>query len=325
MPVRWCSAPRHIKRDKGTNKMTLAQNSKIAAVIVTYQRFDLFSCSLQAVMNQSRLPDWIIVIDNGDEPAIQEVAQKIAGSLLVYIPAKRNLGGAGGYALGFLTALTLGADAVWCADDDGQPHDNYVLQELLECAVKNQLDQVSPAVCSLQSPQKLAFPVRRGLEWKTTLSELRGEADNTGLLTGISALFNGALISSTAIETVGLPSIQLFIRGDEVDFHRRLVRSGLKFGTNTDAVYLHPDSESEHHSIFGGKAHVQVPVGSTKQYYQFRNRGFLLSQPGKKKLKLQEYVRYFWFYIIVKKDPKSFILWHSLMRQGAREQFLRIP
>src|SRR5699024_9792871 len=49
----------------------------------------------------------------------------------MYLPSRTNLGGAGGFALGFLAALALGADAIWCADDDDRPADENVLATLM--------------------------------------------------------------------------------------------------------------------------------------------------------------------------------------------------
>ena len=62
--------------------------------------------------------------------------------------------------------------------------------------------------------------------------------------------------------------------------HRRLVRSGLPFGTCLDAVYLHPQGGDEFKPILGGRMHTQYPDDATKRYFTYRNRGYLLSQPG---------------------------------------------
>lgn len=123
--------------------------------------------------------------------------------------------------MGFLTALSLGADAIWCADDDGRPADAEVLVELYRVAEANALHEVSPAVCNINDPGALAFPLRQGLVWRRRMEELEGD-----FLPGIASLFNGALISAKAMEIIGVPDYRLFIRGDEVEYHRRLVNSG---------------------------------------------------------------------------------------------------
>ena len=75
-----------------------------------------------------------------------------------------------------LHALALGADWVWLADDDGRPADSEVLGTLLACAEKHGLAEVSPMVCDMNDPGRLAFPLRRGLAWRRRVEELRTEA-----------------------------------------------------------------------------------------------------------------------------------------------------
>ena len=178
-----------------------------------------------------------------------------------------------------LHALALGADWVWCADDDGRPADSTVLATLLACAKRHALAAVSPMVCDLDNPQRLAFPLRRGLVWRRRVDELR-ERPSHDLLPGIASLFNGALFRATTLDAVGVPDLRLFVRGDEVEMHRRLVRSGLPFGTCLDAAYLHPHGSDEFKPILGGRMHTQYPDNETKRFFTYRNRGYLLSAAG---------------------------------------------
>lgn len=298
--------------------MPLSVSDKVAAVIVTHNRAALLQQSLAVVAQQSRPASWVIVVDNGCEPEVEAMVTALDNG--VYLPSNRNLGGAGGFALGFLTALSLGADAVWCADDDGRPENTEVLATLQDCAVKYQLEEVSPVVVNLDDPDRLAFPLRRGLEWRRLRSELEPAGD---FLAGIASLFNGALISARALEVIGVPDFRLFIRGDEVEYHRRLVRSGLPFGTCLTTAYLHPDGSDEFKPILGGKMHTQYPDNDGKRFFTYRNRGYLMNQPGMRRLLPQEYARFGWFFLVQRKDPKGFMEWFKLHRLGRKEQFYR--
>jgi rhamnopyranosyl-N-acetylglucosaminyl-diphospho-decaprenol beta-1,3/1,4-galactofuranosyltransferase len=221
-----------------------------------------------------------------------------------------------------LHALALGADWVWLADDDGRPKDAGVLATLLACAEHHGLAEVSPMVCDIDDPDRLAFPLRRGLTWRRRVSELR--VDGSGdLLPGIASLFNGALFRAATLEAVGIPDIRLFIRGDEVDMHRRLVLSGLPFGTCLDATYLHPQGSDEFKPILGGKMHTQYPDDPTKRYFTYRNRGYLQAQRGLRKLVPQEWLRFGWFFLVQRRDPAGFAEWVRLRRLGRRERFSR--
>jgi rhamnopyranosyl-N-acetylglucosaminyl-diphospho-decaprenol beta-1,3/1,4-galactofuranosyltransferase len=298
----------------------------VYAVLVTHRRPDELAKSLEALSAQSRTPDHIVVVDNDfpNDPD-ERVRDLVAGQPVVttYLGSRRNLGGAGGFALGMLHALALGADWLWLADDDGRPQDSGVLATLLACADKHSLAAVSPMVCDMGDPQRLAFPLRRGLFWRRRVDELRGEAADQDLLPGIASLFNGALFRAETLEAVGVPDLRLFVRGDETELHRRLVRSGLPFGTCLNAVYLHPQGSDEFKPILGGRMHTQYPDDPAKRFFTYRNRGYLLSQPGLRRLLLQEWLRFGWYFLVSRRDPRGLAEWLRLRRQGRRERFER--
>jgi len=296
--------------------------SSVCAVVVTHRRRDELAKSLDALVTQGRAPDHLIVVDNAAEEAVRDLvaAQPIPTT---YVGSRRNLGGAGGFALGMLQALSLGADWIWLADDDGRPQDSDVLATLLSCADRHGLAEVSPMVCNLDEPDRLAFPLRRGLVWRRLVSELRTDGDGQDLLAGIASLFNGALFRADTVAAVGVPDLRLFVRGDEVELHRRLVRSGLPFGTCLEATYLHPCGTDEFKPILGGRMHTQYPDDPTKRYFTYRNRGYLLSQPGLRKLLPQEWVRFGWYFLVSRRDPAGLREWIRLRRLGRRERFVQ--
>ncbi|CAN5676513.1 glycosyltransferase family 2 protein [soil metagenome] len=293
----------------------------VFAVVVTHRRVDELAKSLDVLTTQSRLPDHLIVVDNDRDERVRDL---VAGQPIptTYLGSHRNLGGAGGFALGMLHALAAGADWIWLADDDGRPHGPNVLATLLTCASKHGLGEVSPMVCDLTDPDRLAFPLRRGLVWRRRVDELK--VDGAGdLLPGIASLFNGALFRASTVDAVGVPDLRLFVRGDEVELHRRLVRSGIPFGTCLDAVYLHPQGGDEFKPILGGRMHTQFPDDATKRFFTYRNRGYLQSQPGMRKLIPQEWVRFGWFFLVSRRDPAGLREWIRLRRLGRRERFQR--
>jgi rhamnopyranosyl-N-acetylglucosaminyl-diphospho-decaprenol beta-1,3/1,4-galactofuranosyltransferase len=289
----------------------------VVAVVVTRHRRELLADSLKVIAAQTRPPDHVIVVDNGpDQPARDVVAACAVPT--TYLLSRHNLGGAGGFALGMLHALAMGAAWVWLADDDGRPADDSVLATLLEEAQRRQLAEVSPMVTNINAPDRLAFPLRRGLTWKRQTAEL-----GTDFLPGIASLFNGALFRASTLDVVGVPDYRLFVRGDEVELHRRLVRSGLPFGTSLRASYLHPDGSDEFKPMLGGRFHAQDPGDVIKRYYTYRNRGYLLSQPGMRRIGALEVIRFGLYFLGVRRDPRAFLEWLRLVRQGRREQFFR--
>ncbi|RIK08972.1 MAG: galactofuranosyl transferase, partial [Acidobacteria bacterium] len=246
-------------------------SERIVGVVVTHRRREQLAQSLKVLSAQTRPLDHLVVVDNADEAAVRELVESCPLPTS-YLGSKHNLGGAGGFALGMLYALSLGADRVWLADDDGRPEGPDVLATLLDCAQRHGLAEVSPVVCDIDDPDRLAFPLRRGVAWRRHRSEL-GDVETDDLLPGIASLFNGALFTAAAIDAVGVPDLRLFVRGDEVEVHRRLVRSGLPFGTCLRTAYLHPNGADEFKPILGGRMHTQYPDNDTKRFFTYRNRG----------------------------------------------------
>lgn len=305
---------------------------RVVAVVVTHRRLEQLRASLEVVCGQSRPIDHLVVVDNADEKAVRELVESQPVET-TYLGSKHNLGGAGGFALGMLHALATGADLVWCADDDGRPEGPEVLTTLLDCMDRHGLAEVSPVVCDLAEPDRLAFPLRRGVVWRRWRSELStdGEGGERGdgghsetdadLLPGIASLFNGALFTADCLDRVGVPDLRLFIRGDEVEMHRRLVRSGLRFGTCLRTAYLHPQGSDEFKPILGGRMHTQFPDDPVKRHFTYRNRGYVLTQPGNRRLIPQEILRFGWYFLVTRRDPAGLREWLRLQRLGASERF----
>ncbi len=297
----------------------------VVAVVVTRHRTDVLGDSLTALAKQTHPIAHLVVIDNGPDRPAREVVEA-CGVPATYVPSWTNLGGAGGFALGMLHALAMGADWIWLGDDDGHPADETTLATLVDLAERRELAAVSPTVADKAEPDRLAFPVRRGLTWHRSRAELAadvGHGADDELLPGIAALFNGALFRASTLDVVGVPDLRLFVRGDEVEMHRRLVRSGLPFGTSLRAAYLHPAGGDDDKPMLRGKLHARDPDDPVKRFYTYRNRGYLVSQPGMRKIGLLELPRFAWYFLITKRSPREFGQWLRLVRQGRAERFHR--
>ena len=297
----------------------------VVAVVVTRHRTGPLHESLAALAKQTHPIAHLVVVDNGPDQPAREVVES-CGLPATWLPSWHNLGGAGGFALGMLHALALGADWVWLADDDGRAADEDVLATLVELARRRGLAAVSPTVVDADDPDRLAFTVRRGLTWHRSRAALAADTEHGAdgeLLPGIAALFNGALFRASAIEAIGVPDLRLFVRGDEVEMHRRLVRSGLPFGTALRAAYLHPAGLSEDKPMLGGRLHARDPDDETKRFYTYRNRGYLVSQPGMRRTGLLELPRFAWYFLVTRRSPKRFAEWLRLVRAGRAERFRR--
>ena len=290
----------------------------VVVVVVTRHRRELLAQSLAAIAAQTRRVDHVVVVDNGPDQSAADVV-RASGLPATHLPSRRNLGGAGGFAYGMLCALAMGADWVWCADDDGRPADETVLATLLDSARRHGLAEVSPLVADLADPDRLAFPLRRGLRWRRRRSDFEG----LDLLPNYASLFNGALFRAEALDVIGVPDYRLFFRGDETEIHRRLLRAGLPFGTCPQAAYLHPEGTTEFAPILGGRLSAQYPADELKRYFTYRNRGYLMAQPGMRWLRPLETVRFGWFFLVSRRDRTGWREWRRLTRAGRQERLTR--
>lgn len=88
---------------------------KVAAVVVTYNRKELLRECLQALLNQTRPLDEIIVVDNastdGTDQMIPEEFPQIT-----HVRLPENIGGAGGFHEGMKLAYEKGHDWIWVMD-----------------------------------------------------------------------------------------------------------------------------------------------------------------------------------------------------------------
>ena len=90
---------------------TRPDDERVVAVIVTRHRPESLAQALKALAVQTRPVDSVVVVDNGPDQPAEEVV-RASGLPHTYLLSRANLGGAGGFALGMLTALAEGADWV---------------------------------------------------------------------------------------------------------------------------------------------------------------------------------------------------------------------
>lgn len=288
----------------------------IAAVIVTMNRPRDLERLLVALSRQSVAVSTIVVVDNGLLDATRVVIAGFPGTL--YIRSQRNLGGAGGFALGILHALAQGANAVWLMDDDGYPESDECLATLAQEMTEGGYDMVSPLIVNIDDPDLLSFyhfAKRRSIR-------RRDEAVSIGCFPQFAHLFNGALVRADAFERYGLPRYELFFRGDETDFLFRLKRDGARFATICAVAFLHPSGAPDTVPIMGGRFHAVIPASPFARFYFHRNRGNLLREFGLAKAALFDIIRYGWVFLITRRgDWGGLVDWLTAVRLGWKRQF----
>jgi rhamnopyranosyl-N-acetylglucosaminyl-diphospho-decaprenol beta-1,3/1,4-galactofuranosyltransferase len=237
---------------------------------------------------------------------------------------KKNLGGAGGFAEGMRYALERGAEGLWLMDDDGYPA-NDSLEMLLDALGNRQLDAVSPMQVDIDDHALPAFPAYdhhgKRIE-RLPFAPENGEE----FIPGMANLFNGLLIRAVAIQKIGLPRAELFIRGDEVDYTYRMSKQGIKFGTLSSASFYHPSDRNERFRILFGLAQARDAGSPFKNYYMFRNKALAYREKGWLWLVPLDFARNVYYFLFVRKlDFSGLSLWIEATGDGLKKRLGRHP
>ncbi len=201
---------------------------KICAVVVTYNRKKLLEECLDAIINQTRKIDKIIIIDNASTDGTCELIENkyLKTGIVQYIKQKANLGGAGGFYEGFKEVRHQDFDFIWIMDDDTIPTNN-ALEGLLEAnkilvSHNEKVSFLASSVFALNGePDNVPAISRKtsdngNLNWYNYLQQ--------GIVKIDIATFVSLLINCDAIKECGLPCRDYFIWGDDTEYTSRLTK-----------------------------------------------------------------------------------------------------
>ena len=202
---------------------------RIAALVVTYNRLALLQECIAAIRNQSRLPDEIIIVNNGSTDNTEEWLSLQHGITVITQP---NAGSTGGQYTGIKYAADNNFDWVWCMDDDTIP-----TTDALKAMVENEyFTTASSYLCSV-------------VLWKDdTLHKMNQPLLTTGKYEDIYhpglksseviyCSFVSVLINIKAVRTAGYPLKKMFIWYDDLEYTIRLRQYGPGYVIGNSIVY----------------------------------------------------------------------------------------
>ncbi len=212
----------------------------VCAVVVTHNRRALLDECLTALTAQTRLPEWILVVDNASTDGTAEMV-RAEHPEVEFLALPENIGGAGGFHEGLRTAHERGAEWAWLMDDDTIPTPD-ALQALLHGAY---VAPVSPAPLVLSS--KVAWTDGR----LHPMNEVKLRADREaivlscelGLLPLRQATFVSLLVNRRAVDRFGLPLKHYFIWSDDLEYTGRILRDASVGYLVPDSVVIHKTKE----------------------------------------------------------------------------------
>ncbi len=189
---------------------------KFGAFIVTFNRPAILKKSIECLLEQTRTPDLIVVVDNGTSEDTKLVAQGFPNEKVVYEATGANLGSAGGFAYGVKWLYERGYDWMYCGDDDNPPRTIDTLERLLEIA------------CTADNVGVVGTV---GARWDWEKGEIQRLPDE--MLNGILNVdFIGQdqrfTVHRKVVETVGLPNGRLFFGYPDLEYCLRIRQAGYR-------------------------------------------------------------------------------------------------
>ena len=245
--------------------------SKIAAIVVTYNRIELLKQCIEALQKQTQACD-ILIVNNAStdntEKVVTELAQQIPN--LKYRNTGANIGGAGGFNFGMKWAVQDGYDYLWVMDDDCLPKKD-ALEKLVEADAKlggnygflsSQVVWKDDNICVMNIPRQNMFKAVN--DFKSPLVEV------------VMASFVSLFVNANDIKKYGLPIKEFFIWTDDWEFTRRL--------SKVEKCYLVNDSVVVHYSNSNIGANISNDsIERLDRYnYLYRNDVYLWRREGLK-------------------------------------------
>ncbi len=207
----------------GTRKATtVADGERVIAVVVTWNRRELLAESLRAVLGQSAPPLVTIVVDNDSTDGTAELLRTEFPDVEV-VRARRNTGGAGGFAIGIAAALTHDCDAIWLLDDDTVPRPT-ALEALRD--VRRRYGEGTPSLVASRVvwTDGRDHPMNTPRVKPGARSSEREAAEAVGCVPIRSASFVSVLVDADTVRERGLPVAAYFLWNDDFEYTTRLIR-----------------------------------------------------------------------------------------------------
>ena len=260
----------------------------IAVVVVTYNRKKLLIECLDAILTGTRLPDKIILVDNGstdNTPDLLKTEGYLTNQLIDYIRLPENTGGAGGFYEGVKYGYEAGYDWLWLMDDDAEPETN-ALEKLSQYLYEPDVSALANLKIDLAGEilhPHLGFFDRQDRQNSFDFDIEIHRKIESNLLKNNRALeiafssFVGILVNKRAVDKIGFPNKDFFIRGDDLEYCLRLNNVG-KILLITDSIILHKEAGDPGAIVksFLGKASYRTKYSRIwLTYYETRNATWL--------------------------------------------------
>jgi rhamnopyranosyl-N-acetylglucosaminyl-diphospho-decaprenol beta-1,3/1,4-galactofuranosyltransferase len=243
----------------------VAHTERVVAVVVTWNRRQLLTESLTAILAQTARPDVVVVVDNASDDGTADLLRTSFAGLDI-VTTTRNVGGAGGFALGMDRALRVGCDALWLMDDDTVPEPT-ALSELLAARRRYGSDPPALVASRVVWTDGSEHPMNTPRPKPGVSAQELTDASTVGCIPVRSASFVSVLLDAATVRERGLPLADYFLWNDDFEFTTRLIRG-------RRALYC-PSSVVVHKTAVRGSTDADP---GERFFYEVRNKVWLFGR-----------------------------------------------
>jgi GT2 family glycosyltransferase len=216
----------------------------VAAAFVAWDRGHELLGAVESVVESSRPPDSLIVVDNGSKDgSLEELAARWPEAII--LRSGRNLGYTGGNNLAIGHALAMNAAYVWLLNDDARVAPGTLAGLLAAAAEHPAAGLLGPLVCRREAPETVlsAGGYLRGGWFATHIGFGEPAAGFAAEVVPVDFLSGCALLASRPfIKRAGLLDESYFMYHEDVDWAYRARAAGFQVLAVRGALAWHPDT-----------------------------------------------------------------------------------
>ena len=245
----------------------------MVAIIVTFNRLEKLKLTISKSLESD--VEHIVVVNNNSSDGTQKYLDDLDNDRLIIKHLDQNIGGAGGFHVGFEIAVNVTeADWLVCYDDDAYP-DEGMIEKFKGLELDNNIGGVAAAVYLPNGDISVMNKVRYN-PFKTMKSFFNTFVKRESIYVAEEAYkeeksldidastFVGFFVRTEVVRKVGLPRTELFIYADDLIYTLGLTMAGYRHLFVPSITFTHDCT------TLVNEKDIYDPIW--KVYYTYRNR-----------------------------------------------------